>query len=539
MKAPGFDKILPAVLWLDLMLLLVAALAFRVIGLDHLPGVNGDEAWYGVQAGKILAGRPTAWTTPTGLMMDPFLIVPELLLLSVAAPGFGILRVPTVLAGVLTVVLAYVLGTRVLDRTTALLAAVLLAASPIAIAYSRIGWDPSLTPLFSLLALSFALRGNAAGFLASMAACLVVHMTNIFLFPVLLPPLLVVALRERSGDRVRQWRFLSCTICATLLMGLAAHAISGARGEGRPGDLFDLDRLGRFLAHYGRLISGVSAYEYIAGPVDAWRARLHDRAFWCVALPALAFGLRPLARARHWGRIALAAGLVAGLLSFYVVAGPDALRPHYERYGMFLVVPTAFAISCLLKGLFVGDGEGLRSTPARTLLLAASVLGWVLLNEFRGNYFGPIRGNGGESHRTFRTAAIEPKQQAYSLILDDLARRAPAAARGSVTTILAEDWWLFQPLLYLAQSRPDLRVISLEDFARGREFRTTGLGKKIAEGAYFVGFHDGPLDALLRGSRPEARFRRWCVRDYSGRPLLSISISISTSTSIAISRPAR
>jgi hypothetical protein len=273
------------------------------------------------------------------------------------------------------------------------------------------------------------------------------------------------------------------------------------------------------------LISGVSAYEYIAGPVAAWRARLHDRIFWCVALPALAFGLRPLARARHWERIALALGLVAGLLSFYVVAGPDAMRPHYERYGMFLVVPTVFAIACLLRELFVGGGEGLRSTPARSLLLAASVLGWVMLNEFRCNYFATIQGNGGESHRTFRTAAIEPKQQAYSLILDDLARQAPAA-RGSGATIVAENWWLFQPLLYLAQPRPDLRVISLEDFSRDLEFRRDGLGKKIAEGAYFVGFHDGPLDALLRGSSPEGRFRRWCVRDYSGRALLSIARSI-------------
>lgn len=43
----------------------VGALGLRAWGLGHLPGINGDEAWFGVQMQELRAGLP-AWRTPTG-----------------------------------------------------------------------------------------------------------------------------------------------------------------------------------------------------------------------------------------------------------------------------------------------------------------------------------------------------------------------------------------------------------------------------------------------------------------------------------------
>jgi hypothetical protein len=41
--------------------LLTIALASRVIGLDRLPGINGDEAYYGILMLEVKAGRWRSW----------------------------------------------------------------------------------------------------------------------------------------------------------------------------------------------------------------------------------------------------------------------------------------------------------------------------------------------------------------------------------------------------------------------------------------------------------------------------------------------
>ena len=47
-------------------------MGFRTSDLGNLPGINGDEGWYGVQVNSMLAGRPFAMRTPTGLPLNPF-----------------------------------------------------------------------------------------------------------------------------------------------------------------------------------------------------------------------------------------------------------------------------------------------------------------------------------------------------------------------------------------------------------------------------------------------------------------------------------
>src|SRR5262245_46303352 len=50
----------------------VTALLLRIIGLGHIPGINGDEAWYGVKAQQMAAGQPVLWRTPSGNLLNPF-----------------------------------------------------------------------------------------------------------------------------------------------------------------------------------------------------------------------------------------------------------------------------------------------------------------------------------------------------------------------------------------------------------------------------------------------------------------------------------
>ncbi len=72
--------------------LLFVAIWFRIDRLDHLPGANGDEAWYGVQAEAVLHGEPISWRTPTGNLLNPLFFGPLLALHAIFEPSFGLLR---------------------------------------------------------------------------------------------------------------------------------------------------------------------------------------------------------------------------------------------------------------------------------------------------------------------------------------------------------------------------------------------------------------------------------------------------------------
>ena len=229
----------------------------------------------------------------------------------------------------------------------------------------------------------------------------------------------------------------------------------------------------------------------------------------------LIIGLRRLVRSRRGENIALISGIVPGLITFYAVGGKSALSPGFERYGTFLIVPAAFSASILLCAPFLECGGSLVSRRRRRLLAAASFFGWMMLYDFHQNYLQPIWRTGGNAHRTFRTAAIEPKKHALSLILEEL-----SAASGSnsarKTVIVAEDWWIYYPLHYLAAPRSDISVDLFEQVLKEDRFQSV-MGE-----AYFVGFVNGPIEKLVQSSGVAPLWKRWTVNDRSGRPLLRI-----------------
>jgi hypothetical protein len=575
------------VAWVGLaaiVLLFAVAAWFRVAQLGTVPGINGDEAWYGVQAANLVGGRPVTWRTPTGLPVNPFFTGLEVPLLARSPAAFWMLRFPAALSGLLAVALMYGLGARALDRTTALIAAILLATSPIAIGYARFGWDASQTPLFSLIALCLALRGRIVATAVAFVVCLVVHPSNVFLFPALLFPLVVVAWNQ---GRRRELKRLFGVAAAGGVLALAAgglvYALTGpgeAPGEvvsrllsrlpvgskvpataawlvgavmkvlarlpiaGAPSEtimrLLDGPALATLLGNWGRLLSGITIYEYVVGPVPPLVARLHDWAFWVAVVVLLDLGLRRLRARRQWDRLALALGLAASAFAIYFVAGPDSFGPHSERYGIFLVVPTLVVLACLVRGLMpegeaiaapgADPGAGSRTGPdpaTARWLGGVTAVGWLFLLLFHLNYFAPIRRTGGESHPTFRTARVEPKQQALDLILGELSRGG-GPARGR---IVAEDWWTFRPIEFLASSHPGVLVESGKgdriepkqpDVAERTEYLRRAVLDGLRDGAYVVGFVGARAETMIRAEPPAGTLRRWTIADRGGRDLIVV-----------------
>ena len=92
-----------------------------------------------------------------------------------------------------------------------------------------------------------------------------------------------------------------------------------------------------FAVNNARLFNGVTIYHYFSGarpatvPYDLGVVIVIVAAFW-------GFLLTPAAR-----RSLLDYGLILACatmwMAFYVFAGPQALRPHAERWGLCLIVP--------------------------------------------------------------------------------------------------------------------------------------------------------------------------------------------------------
>src|SRR5262249_49631085 len=188
-------------------------------------------------------------------------------------------------------------------------------------------------------------------------------------------------------------------------------------------------------------------------------------------------GLPALVRRRDAQALGLLAGLGVSLVAFYLLLGPRLIAPALERYAMYLVTPSCLAL--VLLGRSCGDTLFAHRLQWGGLLVACGLL----LTGFYGHYFLAITETGGKAHWTFRTANVEPKQAAFDAIV--------AATDGQPAAILAEDWWCFQPIRYLASERPELKVFVC------RKWDADVIDTVSGQRRLVVSFAGGPCDAWL------------------------------------------
>ncbi len=227
---------------------------------------------------------------------------------------------------------------------------------------------------------------------------------------------------------------LGTTAAARWWPRIADHAIS-------------TDNYTDFISDLAGLFSGVTVYEYISGTLglnarDAIGALTIEIALtfvttFIVGLVAWAY-YRRIRRGRSTLDLALVTAWISCVGAFFLVAGPEAIRPHFERYAICLIAPT---IALSARGLHWWMQPSTRFSFATAPLLI--VLAWASLFVFKRQYFDEFAMHGGNSHRTFRHGAAEPKQAALALILE----RSPTDRPVRIST---SEWWLYWPLRYLA-----------------------------------------------------------------------------------------
>jgi len=354
--------------------LLLFATSFRVIALGNIPGINGDEAWYGVQALQWLEGGEARLTTPTGNPVNPLLFGPTLLLHLIFPASFTLLRVVAVLSGLTALVVNWLLARWLFDRRVALATTVLLAVLPINIAYSRFAWDASQTVLATLPVWYFSLAAVARSkrtilYLAfaavGLGGAVLVHPSNIFAGAAIAAAIAAKAKAGRwwkqPGRLLTNPRFL---VAAALVLGLAAAWIANTLQQpGAGGIVQRLTRPGRIIAErplaatvvgLPRLLLGGTTYQFIAGsrswlewpyPTPGPLAVGIDTLLGWTVLGVAALVLwRGWRRDQRWEDRVLLGALALNLLAVVVLVGPRAFQPGWDRYALSLIVPCVLLV---------------------------------------------------------------------------------------------------------------------------------------------------------------------------------------------------
>jgi hypothetical protein len=436
--------------------LLAVAVGFRCWGLGQMPGVNGDEAWSGVMAERLLHGQCVSLRTPTGNPLNPFFLAPQVLVHAFAGPSFAALRVTSVASGLIALILNFCLCARVFGTRMAWLTTLIHAVLPINIAYSRFAWDASQSLLFTLPVIYagvlaqreplLRLRWTAIG-LFSLAPAVIVHPCNVFV-----APFLAIQLLAAWRDRLMIW----WTSPAVRRIGLPLLAVMGVvvAWPVTPRITVNAGAIENYTAFARRfvdLFTGATVYEYITGSLNcgsggaAVRIGLESLGMAIAGLSAFAL-LKSICRGKSAEDLWLVVGWGTSVASFFAVAGPGAIAPHFERYAICLIAPTVLVLGRALDWWMRPTTQF--STATAPLLL---VVGACVLSTFKSQYFHEFKEYGGRSHVTFRTAAIEPKQQAMDLI-------ANKRQSGVPLLIQTSEWWLYWQLQYLAYAHRDVKV---------------------------------------------------------------------------------
>ena len=519
-----------------LALVFAASVWFRVSSLDAIPWHNGDESYEGIELVRMLQGQRFTIFTTNGNLMSPFFLGLQLPFQWSTKPALWVLRVPAVISGILAIVLAYAIGRKALDRPTALLASAALAATPAAVVYSRIGHEYSQIPIVGVLALCFAFQARPVGLGVTLAAGLLAHPINLFVFPAVLPVFAVQLARKYRAELAGRARTLAAASAALAVGGgvlayvIAQRPIVQRTLHTRPP--LDWPTFGDGLARF-------LLYDY-QSPAPAVAS--HQRLLAAVLVALLAVGVPRLVLGRRWERLALLFGLATSLAAFHVIAGPRMIFVEgSSRYGVVFLAPAAFAFAALLQAAVGGGSKavaetGTPPTPASWVPRGVvAALGGGMLYAMLGGFFAPYSAPGRESIWTFKADVREPLAEVYTLIIRDYLRNG--IAHGTCR-IAGETFWISKPLEFLGSRRRLVRVEQLDEPevvfptvpppATTEEAQWRQVVKvvdRLRRGSYVVANlnpKDSVTNRAIRNAFPPGRVRSWTVPNPKGNPCYGI-----------------
>jgi len=429
-----------SILTLFLIAVAIAALALRLAFLDTLPGVNGDEAWYGLWVLRCVNEGVCPLRTPSGNLVNPFYMVLVAVFQTVIGiPSVLALRLPAVVGGLGFIAAAYGVCRAAIGRNAALIYALLAATLPIDIAYSRYGWDTAEMGLAATLVLATALQGRWLLSVLALAASLLVHPTGVFLLPIML----MLLLRETVEERRVSTRNLLLTgiffICAAAgaAVGIGLH---DKLSLGLPNPPFSTGYALAVMAGIVRFFSGATIAAYLSGGDPGWGVDAVTGTVLVLAVLVLARRIPADAESKETATLF---GVLLSVLAFGLMGGPLALSPGWERYAMVLVAPVLLVLALALNRA--------AQTRAPAAVTAAALLGTIWMASFFAAYLLAMLQSGGREADPATAGYTDPKQQAAVFLAVE--------SGGRQSLVAGENWWITEPLLYFAYRTPSLRIV--------------------------------------------------------------------------------
>ncbi len=499
------------------LVLVVCSLVFRLLWLGRVPGINGDEGWYGTQVTRMLSGKPWSPLTPSNLPINPQLFYTEALLLLVLEPSGFALRLPIAIWAMIGVVLTFFLHRWVFgDKTESLLTAIFTACLPAHLAYSRFCWDACFSFVSVPLVLYSVLRiveGRAtiwAWTCFVLASILTVwtHATHALFVQACVFAIGWTWLKPwwqwAMASKVRRQR--TAILFVLFLLGCLVWQWHAFIWYFAWGDRWLVER---FTAGWGAintvidLTTGLRVYEYIAGmPRPTWVAGLY-----ALAIPAAVAALIALFRCGRKPDRTLV--LLTIFLVLMLLAPAVSIRLRYgslsyERYLFYFLPLTAASFIRASRVLAMRMGPQGRAVPV--VLSLAFSLGFLV--QFWHYYLHPLSHHtywkemSETPQQTFGTGPIEPKTAAAEAILQT---RPPMNSR-----IYAVDWSIQGPIEYLMNSRFEVNLGPIQ-------FDTD-------VPIFIVGYSH---DSFIATARVEIQRRGWSVveRDFcasTGGPIITL-----------------
>jgi len=127
--------------------------------------------------------------------------------------------------------------------------------------------------------------------------------------------------------------------------GLVTAIVGRERALAAASRLVDPDAAAQFALQLVRLFSGTTVYRFISGAVTSEAVDASD----LIAAAVISFavwGFYKLVRSdRRPTDLCLAIAVPVALGAFYLIAGPEAVAPHFERYAICLIAPCALLLS--------------------------------------------------------------------------------------------------------------------------------------------------------------------------------------------------
>ncbi len=458
---------LPILFFYAIAVILISdAVFFRIWHLANIPGLNGDETFFGINAISLLRNGKYVWTTPNGNFVDPFIQLPAIILAAILPPSAALLRTPSVIFGLLAIAAAFQTGRKIFSNEIGAAFALLIAAIPECIAQSRFAWEPSQSVFFDILSLICSLSivkdfEKSAKWIAwnviAIICAVFCHPTNIFIsvffFVALILRFQTISILlnlKKSGFKA--------VLIYLVFFGLLSAAVYSRTHVSDIGNIrVHLDTNGTlaFFLFFSRLFSGITCFRYLSG---SWLlGTVEPSAIVTVDILGLIliFGSLTFGCVQAFMKNSkldtkdqlLFAGTVLLILFFFLLAGAGGLDVGNERYGLVLIAPVLLSFSRVI--------EIISSYSNISRILAfAGVLGlssaWLVM--FFNGYFKHIEQTGGTASHSAQTGPIEPKLAAWKEI------QAEDTHKGQEGLVLTTTWWNSSPLNYYSLELADNKL---------------------------------------------------------------------------------